>query len=143
VIIVIIVAVAATHGGSKNHPASSASAGKIGSKVRDGKFQFVINRVTHAKNVGDTAQGLGDTAQGEYTVLHVTVTNIGTQAQNLDGTSEFISQSSSACSRRRGMSMSSHRTSCWPKLTGRKSTVPRSRDGRHQLVAAEGSRGFR
>ncbi len=57
VIIVIIVAVAATHGGSKNHPASSASAGKIGSKVRDGKFQFVINRVTHAKNVGDTAHG--------------------------------------------------------------------------------------
>ncbi len=38
---------------------------------------------------GDTADGLGDTAQGEYTILHVTVTNIGDQPQTLDDSSQY------------------------------------------------------
>jgi hypothetical protein len=58
--------------------------------VRDGKFQFTITSVAHVKSVGDTADGFGDTAQGEYTVLHVTVTNISDQPQTLDDSSQYI-----------------------------------------------------
>jgi hypothetical protein len=92
VIIVIIVAVAAgTHSGSGNSAAPGATtAGRMGSKVRDGKFQFVVTSVTHVKSVGDTAAGLGDTAQGEYTVLHVIVTNVGNQAQTLDDSAQYV-----------------------------------------------------
>jgi hypothetical protein len=49
-----------------------------------------VTSVSHAKSVGDTADGLGDTAQGEYTVLHVKVTNIGNQAQTLDDSSQYL-----------------------------------------------------
>jgi Domain of unknown function (DUF4352) len=92
VIIVVIVIVAASHGGSGSNSGTkpASAAGKIGSKVRDGKFQFVVTRVSHTKNVGDTAQGLGDTAQGKYTVLHVTVTNISNQAQTLDDSAQYV-----------------------------------------------------
>jgi len=62
----------------------------IGSAVRDGKFQFVITRVSHRKSVGPVSLGLGETAQGEFTVLHVKVTNIGTQSQTLDDSSQFV-----------------------------------------------------
>jgi Domain of unknown function (DUF4352) len=55
----------------------------IGAKVRDGKFEFVVTRVTHAKS-----DGMGGTAQGEYTVLHLTVTNIGSESQTLDDSAQ-------------------------------------------------------
>lgn len=92
IMVVIVIAVAASHSGSGSNGGSTpaSAAGKLGSKVRDGKFQFVVTRVTRVKNVGDTAQGLGDTAQGEYTVLHVTVTNIGNQAQTLDDSAQYV-----------------------------------------------------
>lgn len=107
--IVLLIIVAAALGGSKSGTGTSASTGTstgnssgqaaqsatstalpgIGDKVRDGKFQFVITKVTHAKSVGDTQFGLGDTAQGKYTILHITVTNIGNQAQTLDDSSQY------------------------------------------------------
>jgi hypothetical protein len=34
--------------------------------------------------------GFGETAQGRYTILHVTVTNIGDQAQTLDDSSQYV-----------------------------------------------------
>ena len=40
--------------------------------------------------MGDTVDGLGDTAQGKYTILHVTVTNIGSQPQTLDDYSQYV-----------------------------------------------------
>jgi len=70
--------------------AGSSALPGIGDKVRDGKFQFVITKVTHAKSVGDTSLGLGDTAQGKYTILHITVTNIGSEAQTLDDSSQYV-----------------------------------------------------
>ena len=89
--------------GSGNHTVTTGQAGstpssapavpqaaKIGTPVRDGKFQFTITSVSHAKSVGDTAAGLGDTAQGKYTILHVTVTNIGSQPQTLDDSSQYV-----------------------------------------------------
>lgn len=102
VIVIIIIASVAASGGHSTPPASSAGnavsttpaaapqAAKIGSPARDGKFQFTITSVSHAKSVGDTANGLGDTAQGEYTILHVTVANIGGQAQTLDDSSQYV-----------------------------------------------------
>jgi hypothetical protein len=106
IIIVIIAAVASSGGGSGSSTASAGSAGSgsassggsgssgtapgIGAKARDGKFQFVVTSISHAKNVGDVADGLGDTASGRYTVLHVAVTNIGDQAQTLDDSSQYV-----------------------------------------------------
>ena len=92
IIVVIIVVVAASGGnsGSGSNAGPGKPAGTIGSKVRDGKFQFVVTGVSHAKKVGDTAAGLGAKAQGEYTILHITVTNVGNQAQTLDDSSQYV-----------------------------------------------------
>jgi hypothetical protein len=101
IVLIVIISVAANRG-SNSTPAASGGgapantapaapqAAKIGTPVRDGKFQFTITSVSHAKSVGDTANGLGDTAQGEYTILHITVTNIGSQPQTLDDSSQYV-----------------------------------------------------
>ena len=111
-IVLIVIISVAVNGGSKGTPTASGGgasanaapaapqaahsgsaapqAAKIGTAVRDGKFQFTITSISHAKSVGDTADGLGDTAQGEYTILHVTVTNIGSQPQTLDDSSQYV-----------------------------------------------------
>ena len=80
--LIVIGSVAAGSGGS--HPAAAPSAGAksnpaaqstgsavahIGDKVRDGKFEFTVVKVTHAKSVGDTQYGLGETAQGRFTIM--------------------------------------------------------------------------
>jgi len=104
VILLIIVAAALGGGnsgtgtntatGTSNSQAAPAQAAApapgIDSKVRDGKFEFVITKVTHAKSVGDTSLGLGDTAQGRYVILHIRVTNIGTEAQTLDDSAQYV-----------------------------------------------------
>lgn len=74
---------------SQSSPGGTATkAAGIGDPVRDGKFQFTITKVTHAKRVGN--RYLGQAAQGEYTILHITVTNIGNVAQNLDDSAQFV-----------------------------------------------------
>jgi Domain of unknown function (DUF4352) len=108
VIVVIIVASVAAGGSggtsstTSNAPAASAapatsaapSAGTtartagIGTPVRDGKFEFTVTAVTYAHKVGD--QFLGKTAQGRYALLHVTVKNIGTEAQTLSDSSQHV-----------------------------------------------------
>jgi len=101
IVLIVIISVAA-NGGSKGTPAAGSGAApanaapaapqvaKIGTPVRDGKFQFTITSVSHAKSVGDTADGFGDTAQGKYTILHVTVTNIGSQPQTLFDSNQYV-----------------------------------------------------
>jgi hypothetical protein len=105
IVLIVIISVVA-NGGSNGTPvagggATSANAtptatptatqvAKIDTPVRDGKFQFTVTSISHAKSVGDTADGLGDTAQGEYTILQVTVTNISSQSQTLDDSSQYI-----------------------------------------------------
>ena len=102
VLIIIIVSVANGGGGNSPSNASGVSAAKsgpsalarppadLGSAVRDGKFQFTVTSVSQAKTVGDTGFGGGTTAQGEYTVLHVTVSNISGQAQTLDDSAQYV-----------------------------------------------------
>jgi hypothetical protein len=67
-------------------PAAKAPAKKagIGSKVRDGKFEFVVTGVDCSKTkVGD--QYLNTTAQGRFCIVSVTVTNIGDEARTFTG----------------------------------------------------------
>ena len=111
ILIIIIVTVSNSGGGNSGpstasshapaaaspSPSKTTAAKKtagIGTPVRDGKFQFTVTSVSHAKSVGDTQDGLGDTAQGEYTILHVTVTNIGNQSQTLDDSAQYVYDSS-------------------------------------------------
>jgi hypothetical protein len=99
-IAVIVIAVAASSGGGGGtspttapNPtggggqANPAPAG-IGTPVRDGKFQFIVTKVTYAKHVGGAF--LGSTAQGHYALLHVTVKNIGSQSQTMDDSAQFV-----------------------------------------------------
>ena len=101
IVLIVIISVAA-NGGSNGTPAAGSGAApanavpaapqvaKIGTPARDGKFQFTITSVSHAKSVGDTADGFGDTAQGRYTILHVTVTNISSQPQTLFDSNQYV-----------------------------------------------------
>jgi Domain of unknown function (DUF4352) len=73
---------AATTAAQTPTPVASKSPG-IGTPVRDGKFQFTITSVSYAKTAGNPQYG-GETARGQFTVLHVTVQNIGSQSQSLD-----------------------------------------------------------
>ena len=101
IVLIVIISVAAngcsngtSAAGSGAAPANAVPAApqvaKIGTPVRDGKFQFTITSVSHAVSVGDTADGFGDTAQGKYTILHVTVTNISSQPQTLFDSNQYV-----------------------------------------------------
>lgn len=59
----------------------------IGTTVADGKFEFVVTQVdSGATRVGNDI--VGQDAQGQYVLVHVTVTNIGDEAQYFDGSSQ-------------------------------------------------------
>jgi Domain of unknown function (DUF4352) len=80
----------AASGGGGQQAAAPAGGPHIGQPAADGKFRFVITRVTYRKSVGDTSLGLGETAQGRYTVLHIKVTNISNQSQTLDDSTQYV-----------------------------------------------------
>lgn len=62
-------------------PAPAPAAG-VGTKVRDGKFEFVVTGVeAGGKEVGQ--EFLKETAQGTFQLVHISVTNIGDQPQTL------------------------------------------------------------
>ncbi|GGO26958.1 DUF4352 domain-containing protein [Microbispora bryophytorum] len=59
------------------------TAGKVGTPVRDGKFQFTVKKVSRADSVGS-----GFTEQkpkGEFILIVITVENIGDEAQSFAG----------------------------------------------------------
>ncbi|GEL94824.1 DUF4352 domain-containing protein [Cellulomonas composti] len=61
----------------------------IGTPVRDGKFEFTVTAVeTGVPSVGDDILSLD--AQGQFVLVHVTVTNIGDEAQYFDGSSQEL-----------------------------------------------------
>lgn len=51
----------------------------VGDPVADGDFEFVVNGVE--SGVANVGGEYGETAQGAYTIVEVTVTNIGDEAQ--------------------------------------------------------------
>lgn len=61
----------------------------IGTPVRDGKFEFTVTSVEPGvAHVGDDM--FGKDAQGQFVLVHVTVTNIGDEAQYFDGSSQKL-----------------------------------------------------
>ena len=72
--------------GASADPAADAPVG-IGTPVRDGKFEFTVTSV----EPGVTRVGsdlLGQDAQGQYVLVHLTVANIGTEAQFFSDSSQ-------------------------------------------------------
>jgi hypothetical protein len=74
-------------------PAATAAAAVksgpgIGDRVRDGKFQFTVTKVTGGTSVGDSF--LGTKAQGRFVFVHLTVENIGDEAQTLYGDAQTL-----------------------------------------------------
>lgn len=60
---------------------------KLGQPVRDGKFEFVVSKVTCGRSrVGDAY--LNKTAQGQFCLVNMSVRNIGKEAQIFDGSSQ-------------------------------------------------------
>ncbi|NTW42584.1 MAG: DUF4352 domain-containing protein [Cellulomonadaceae bacterium] len=69
-------------------PAEAPAAG-IGAAVRDGKFEFTVTSIEPGlSRVGDDV--LGKDAQGQFLLVHLTVTNIGDEAQYFDGSSQKL-----------------------------------------------------
>ncbi len=70
-------------------PAAEPAAPGIGTPARDGKFEFTVTSVeAGVARVGDDV--FGKDAQGQFTLVHVTVTNIGDKAQYFDGSSQKL-----------------------------------------------------
>ncbi|MFE5294422.1 DUF4352 domain-containing protein [Isoptericola sp. NPDC056618] len=61
----------------------------VGDKVRDGKFEFTVTKLEDGvQEVGD--EFLGEEAQGQFVLVHMTVANIGDEAQYFDGSSQSL-----------------------------------------------------
>lgn len=62
-------------------PAEKKAPG-IGAKVRDGKFEFVVTKIEDGgTQVGDST--FGEKAQGQFTLVHLSITNIGDKPQTM------------------------------------------------------------
>ena len=103
--VLIAIIVAASGGGKSGEtstsaassPAGAASASEapaakdpgIGTPVRDGKFEFTVAKVESGKKqVGE--QYLEQTAQGSYTLVHLSVKNIGDEAQSFSDSDQKL-----------------------------------------------------
>ncbi|MBU5421488.1 DUF4352 domain-containing protein [Cellulomonas hominis] len=66
--------------GAAEEPVEAPAAPGIGTAVQDGKFEFTVTSVEPGvARVGNDV--LGQDAQGQYVLVHLTVTNVGTEAQ--------------------------------------------------------------
>lgn len=71
-----------TTSGRTSSTADKPAAG-IGTPVRDGKFEFVVTSVDRSTTAGDLSnEFMQSTAQGEYINVHLSVKNIGNEAQS-------------------------------------------------------------
>jgi hypothetical protein len=70
---------------------AQAMAVGIGSKVRDGTFDFVVTGVEHPGKTLAGKAGETLTAQGEFVVVRVNVTNIGKEARHLGFSCQLLS----------------------------------------------------
>jgi hypothetical protein len=81
-------------------PTLESQASSVGQPVRDGNFEFVVTGVERAALIADPEfPDLQKTAAGEFLLVNMTVTNVGTEPQTFfasfntlsDGTTEFAS----------------------------------------------------
>lgn len=71
----------------RNNQAGSGAPG-VGDPVRDGQFEFTVNRVKCGiKRVGGQ---FGEDAQGKFCFVYLTVENIGDQAQAFSGDEQLM-----------------------------------------------------
>lgn len=99
-LLILVIGTQATGGGSSNdtannqveetvEPDTSEFDGKIGSKVADGKFSFVVSSIECGiKEVGN--EFLSQKAQGEYCAVEVKVTNTGDEAQYMFADNQYL-----------------------------------------------------
>jgi hypothetical protein len=90
---VAALAIALACGGGGEETSDSAGGGdsdqqpavaKVGEKVRDGKFEFVVTKIERGKSqIGD--EDLNTKAQGEFVLVYATVTNISKEPQTFAG----------------------------------------------------------
>lgn len=70
-------------------PAAEPEAPGIGAPVRDGKFEFTVTGVeAGVAEIGD--EYFGEQAQGQFVLVHLTVSNIGDEAQTLFGDNQTL-----------------------------------------------------
>ncbi|GCD19317.1 Mpr protein [Cellulomonas algicola] len=104
-VVALTVVSIATSGGGAGNPAAPTSAAEdeqtqppvdndqpaaapgIGTPVRDGKFEFTVTAIEPGVPLIGT-DSFGQTAQGQFVLVHMTVTNIGAEAQYFDGSSQ-------------------------------------------------------
>ncbi|XVX20161.1 DUF4352 domain-containing protein [Actinomycetota bacterium] len=66
---------------AKSAQSAEKSAG-IGTKVRDGKFEFTVTKVeSGGTQIGDSS--FGEKAQGTFQLVHVTISNVGNEPQTM------------------------------------------------------------
>jgi len=81
----------AVHAGdASTTPMSSGHTAPVGTAVRDGKFQFQVTAVDPPQPSVGTNEFLRKTAQGEFVLIHVMITNIGTAAQDYAETGQKL-----------------------------------------------------
>lgn len=74
----------------KAAPKPAAVAAGIGSKVLDGKYEFVVTGVERPGKSIAGEFGTELTAQGEFVLVRVNITNVGDEAQMLDSSSQVL-----------------------------------------------------
>jgi hypothetical protein len=70
--------------------AAPKAAPTIGTKVRDGKFEFVVTKVESPVKSFKTEFGTTEEAQGEFVIIRVNISNIGDEAQTLMSTGQVL-----------------------------------------------------
>lgn len=84
---------AATSKAAASPKATKKAKPGIGAAVRDGKFQFTVTKVVTGKaSVG--SQYLEQKAQGSYTLIYLTVKNIGDESQTFSDSDQTVSDAS-------------------------------------------------
>lgn len=83
-VILLVVIIMASVGGR-----DTGTAG-IGKSVRDGEFAFVVTSMQRPGRTLTDRSGTTETAQGEFVIVRVNVTNVGSKAKTLAATSQFL-----------------------------------------------------
>ncbi|MCA5891833.1 DUF4352 domain-containing protein [Isoptericola sp. NEAU-Y5] len=74
---------------AKAEEADAEKAAAVGDPVRDGKFEFTVTELEDGvREIGDEL--LSQEAQGRFVLVHMTVENIGDEAQYFDGDSQEL-----------------------------------------------------
>ncbi|MGW7052000.1 DUF4352 domain-containing protein [Streptomyces sp. NPDC054887] len=69
-------------------PADKGDEPGIGDPVRDGKFEFTVDKVV--PGVDEIGDEIGDKPQGQFILVCMTVENIGDEAQLFDGSAQKL-----------------------------------------------------